>query len=190
MRTLNAPAIDLLGRIASGEKVPIVQLVELRLTTTVYLTTAGRAIQWGGHTWQPMGLGTIEPVKDDVAELQSLSFTLPGVDQARLSLALTEPVEGKVIKVFDALIEPATGQVVDAVAAWSGTLNVPQIDDGQTATVSVTAEHRGMVALRPKPSRYTDDEQRRRYPGDTSLHFDPATDAGPLVWPKASFFRQ
>ena len=47
-----------------------------------------------------------------------------------------------------------------------------------------------MHALRAKPSRYTNDEQQRRYTGDTSLDIDPATDAAPVAWPAASFFKQ
>ena len=137
-----------------------------------------------------MGLGRIEPVDDVVGELKSMAFILPAVNPSQLSLALTEPVEGKVMRVYDAFIDPASGVVGHVELVFAGTLNVPSIDDGPTAAVSVTAEHRGVTAVRSKPTRYTDDDQRRRYPGDTSLDFDPATDAAPIAWPKASFFRQ
>jgi hypothetical protein len=43
--------------------------------------------------------------------------------------------------------------------------------------------------MRPKPSRYTNDEQQRMFSGDTSLDRDPATDAAPVTWPAASYFR-
>ena len=64
MRTLNADALALLARIEAGERIPVVQLVQLVLTETIYLTTAGRAISWGGHSWLPAGLGAIEPIED------------------------------------------------------------------------------------------------------------------------------
>jgi hypothetical protein len=190
MRTLNGAALTLLARVAAGDQIPLVQLVELQLATTVRLTTAGGPITWGGNTWQPAGLGRIEAIDDSAQELQALQFTLPGVSSGHLSLVLNEQVEGKTVRVYDALIDPATGQVADAVLAWAGTLNVPAIEDGATATVAVTAEHRGVHALRAKPSRYTNDEQQRLFPGDTSLNFDPATDAAPIAWPAASFFKQ
>lgn len=190
MRTLNGTALALLTRIQAGEQIPLVQLVEMQLTVTVYMTTAGSPIDWNGHTWQPVGLGNMQAIEDDFGEVQSLQFNLPGVSAEQLAIALTEPVEGKVVRVYDALLDPSTGVVADAVLAWSGTLNVPAIEDGPTATVSVTAEHRGMLALRPKPTRYTNDEQQRLYPGDTSLDIDPATDAAPIAWPAASFFKQ
>lgn len=190
MRTLNANALALLARIEAGERIPVVQLVQLVLTETIYLTTAGRAISWDGHSWLPAGLGAIEPIEDVAGDVQALQFSLPGVSSEQIAIALTETVEGKVVRVYDALIDPDTGGVEDAVLAWAGTLNVPSLEDGQTATVFLTAEHRGMHALRAKPSRYTNDEQQRRYTGDTSLDIDPATDAAPVAWPAASFFKQ
>ena len=190
MRTLNAAALSLLGRIQQGEQVPVVQLVQMDLTETVRLTTAGHVISWGGNDWQPAGLGAIEPIEDAAGEVQALQFSLPGITPEQIAIALTEPVEGKTVRVYDALVDPDTGVVADAVLAWAGTLNVPGIEDGPTATVVVTAEHRGLHALRAKPSRYTDDEQQRLYPGDTSLDIDPLTDAAPIAWPAASYFRQ
>lgn len=190
MRTLNAPALALLARIQQGEQIPLVQLVQMDLSATVRLTTAGHVVQWGGQDWLPAGLGSIEPIEDAAGEVQALQFVLPGVTSEQIAIALTEPVEGKAVRVYDALIDPATGVVADAVLAWSGTLNVPGIEDGPTAAVVVTAEHRGLHALRAKPSRYTNDEQQRLHPGDTSLDIDPLTDAAPIAWPAASYFRQ
>ena len=190
MRTPNAGALALLARIAAGERIPWVQLVEMQLDPVLRLTTAGRDVTWGGNTFLRGGMGSIEAIEDGVGELQGLRFTLPGIRSTDLQIALTAAVEGKTVKVWDALVNPDDGQVADAVLAWAGTLNVPDLSDGSTAVISVSAEHRGLTAVRPKPRRYTDAEQRRRYPGDTSLHFDPATDAAPLAWPRASFFRK
>lgn len=191
MRTVNAAAQALLDRIAAGEQIPLVQLVEMRLASvTLYYTTAGVPLQWAGHTWASVG-GRIEPLnyaaKGTVDQLQ---FSLPGVTEDDIALALNEPVEGRVVVVYDALVDPDTGVVADAIQAWVGTLNVPGLEDGPVATVSVTAEHRAISAQRAKPSRYTNDQQQRLYPGDTCLNFDPATDAAPLAWPAASYFRK
>ena len=190
MRAINAGGLALLARVQAGEQLPITQLVRIDFAAaTVYLTTAGSPITWGGQTWEPAGLGAIEPVEDTAAEMPPLRFTMPGLNPDQLYVALESGTEGSAVRVYDALIDPATGACEDAVLAWSGTLNVPELIDGEQADMTVTAEHRGMLAIRPKPSRYTDDEQRRLYPGDTSLDFDPATDAAPLVWPAASYFK-
>lgn len=189
MRSLNAEALALLSRTLAGEQVPMVQLIELQLTETLRLTTAGLPLEWGGYTWQPLGV-SISPVDDDVSEFTNLTFSLPAISSDQLALALTEDIEGKVVRLWDALVNPDTGVVAMAVPAWSGAMDVPSIQDGPEASIAVNAEHRGALAVRVKPTRYTNDEQRRLYPGDTSLQFDPATDAAPMVWPAASYFKR
>jgi hypothetical protein len=189
MRTLNATALALLARIEAGEQIPVVQLVELVLDTPLYMTTAGRPIPWNSNTWTPAGI-VVEPVDDAIGEFASINLVIPGVSSELLALALSEDVEGQTARIYDAIIDPDSGVVGDAMLAWSGTMTMPAIEDGPTATVSIACEHRGMLAMRPKISRYTDDEQRRLYAGDTSLDFDPATDAAPLAWPAASYWRQ
>ena len=177
MRTLNTAGAALLARALAGEQMPLVQLLRLDFAVTVYLTTAGCAIEWDGHTWLPAGLGTVEAIEDSDSEMPPLKFTLPGLAPDQIAVALDPGTEGCGVRVYDALIDPSTGVCADAVLAWAGTLNVPSLQDGEQADLTVTAEHRGLLALRAKPSRYTDDEQQRLYPGDTCLRFDPQTDA-------------
>ena len=50
MRTLNAAGLALLARIAAGERIGWVQLIELQLSTTLRLTTAGHDVPWDGFT--------------------------------------------------------------------------------------------------------------------------------------------
>lgn len=190
MRTLSTAGQALLDRMLAGELIPVVQLVEALTTPTLRMAAAGRPLVWGGHTWGAIDL-QIEPISHSAGgEVEQMQFRLPGVTPDQLALALTEPVDGKTVRVYDAWVDPDTGEVAEAVLAWAGTLNVPALQDGPQASVAWTAEHRGVQALRIKPLRYTDDEQRRLYPGDTSLNFDPATDAAPLAWPAASYFKQ
>jgi len=189
MRTLNAAALALLARIQAGETIPMVQLVEIMTATPLRLTSAGISIVWGGFTWVANGVAVV-PIEDATADLPGVTLQMPAVTEDQIAIVLTTPVEGKVLRIYDALVDPDTGVVADAVLAWSGSLNVPGIEDGQTAVITISAEHRGITAIRPKPSRYTDDEQRRLYSGDSCLDTDPATDAGPLIWPAASFFRK
>lgn len=190
MRAMSAAGLALLARLLAGEQIPIAQLVRVDLAGgTLYLTTAGHAITWAGETWHAAGLGAIEPIEDAQTEMPGLRFTLPGLNEAQMAVALEPGTEGARVRVYDALLDPDTGECGDAPLAWAGTLNVPTLQDGPQADMVVVAEHRGMLALRPKPSRYTNDEQQRLHPGDTSLDFDPRTDAAAMVWPAASYGR-
>jgi hypothetical protein len=190
LKLLTTNGKALLDSLTAGDKIPIVSLVKIDFqTATVYLTTAGHRIQFAGQNWEPAGLGQIEEVSDSDQDIAPLRLSMPGLTPAQKVLALESGTEGSAIRIYDALINPLNGLCEDAVQSWSGTLNVPTLQEGETAVLSVTAEHRGVSALRVKPSRYTNDEQQRLYPGDSSMDIDPMTDGAPLVWPAASYGR-
>ncbi len=191
MRALNAAALALLARIQAGEQIPMPQLVEIMTTVPQRYTTAGHPLDWGGHTWQAAGIA-VEPVEDESGgDGGQIVLGLPAVTPEQLALALVEPIDGVRVRVYNALVDPATMVVEHADLAWSGLANTPGIEESaQGAVMTIVCEHRAMQALRPKPARYTNDEQQRLHPGDTCLDYDPGTDAAPVVWPAASFWQQ
>lgn len=188
MKAWNVAGQALLARHLAGERIDFVPLLFVDLTVPQYFAVYGVPLVWDGHTWEPRDFA-VSSTESSVTELAGLTITLPGVDAGQIALAF-EDVEGAALRQYVALVDPQTGAVADAMQLWAGELDIPGWQDGPSATVIFTAEHRGALALRPKPARYTDDEQRRRYPGDTSLDFDAATDAAGIVWPAASFFKQ
>ena len=188
---MNAAGLALVARALAGEKIIVVQLVRVNFSPPLYLTTGGRNVDWGGHTWVAGALGDVEAVEDSADEMLPLRFTLPGLNEDQIAVALEPGTEGKLVQVWDAWIDPDDGQCADACGpVWSGTLNVPQLTDGVQADLTVTAEHGGVTALRPRASRYTNAEQLRRFPGDTCLDRDPGTDAAPVKWPAASYWER
>lgn len=188
MRTFNTAGQALLDRAIAGEAIPFVPLLEIGFEVTQRFALCGLPLVWGGYTWEPLDISVGE-VDDSATQRNGLQFSFPGVSSSQLALALGEDVEGADCRLYVALVDPDTGAVGDAVPAWSGALDVPGWQEGAQALVNFTAEHRQELAARPKPSRYTNDEQQRLFPGDTALDFDPATDAAPVVWPAASYFK-
>ncbi len=188
MRTFNTAGQALLDRAIAGEAIPFVPLLELGLLVTQRFALCSVPLVWGGHTWEPLDVAVSE-VDDNSRQRNGLQFAFPGVSSSQLAVALTEDVEGADCRLYVAVVDPGTGAVGDAVLAWSGALDVPGWQEGVQALVNLTAEHRQEMAARPKAVRYTNDQQRRLFPGDTSLDFDPATDAAPVVWPNASYFK-
>jgi hypothetical protein len=190
MRAVNPAGQALLARLAAGEQIPMPTLVELQFATVQRITTAGYRLQWpAGQWWEPQGL-QVGAVDDSATEFTNLALGLPGVTEAQIALVLADDVSGTRARVWVALVDPDDGQVADALLVWTGELDVPTLEDGAEAAITITAEHRGAIAVRPKPARYTHDEQLRRFPGDFSLDQDPATDAAADVWPAASYFRK
>lgn len=187
MRTLNTAAAALRTRELAGEMIPVVMLVHFALPVPQRWALCGIPLVWGGYTWEPLDIAVSE-IKDDANQASGLRFTLPGVTDAQLALAMSGDVEGSAVTLRLAWVDPSNGAVADAVQVWAGELDVAGWQDGPEAVVHYTAEHRSGVALRPRVSRYTDDEQNRLSAGDTSLNIDPQTDAPPIVWPAASYF--
>lgn len=81
--------------------------------------------------------------------------------------------------------------MLDAALEWQGVIDTMAItEDGSTATVSVSAESAGLDLLRAVPTRYTDIDQQRLYPGDRFFEFVTAQAEKTIVWPAKEFFRQ
>jgi hypothetical protein len=147
----------------------------------------GRALVWGGFTWEPLDIAMAE-LRDELGQFNNLRLTLPAVTPAQRALAAAD-IEGAAVLVYKALVDPDTGVVAGAQQVFSGELDQPGWQDGPLAVAHFLAEHQGNLAQRPRGSRYTHDEQLRRFPGDTSLDVDPRTDGKEILWPNAGFFR-
>lgn len=187
MRTLNAAAQALRARALAGEQIPRIPLIFFDLPAPQRWAVCGVPLVWGGHTWAPLDIAMAD-VADELGTLNNLRFTLPAVTTAELSLAMQD-VEGAAVEVRWAYVDPATAEVVDAMLLFSGELDQPGWQDGPQALAHFSAVHRGNLAGRLRPTRYTNDEQQRLYPGDTGFDVDPLTDGAPLVWPAAGFYK-
>ena len=186
MRTLTPAAQALLGK-----RLAMTLLLELQLSVTLRLCTAPIDIEHGLVTYIGGRMVAIDPVKNQGGEVQGLKFSLSGVLSEHIALALAEPVQGKVVLLSVALMDPDTQAIVDVQQIFSGTIDqMPIVHGAQSATVSVTVEHRGLVFGRAKPINYSDADQQRLYPGDRSLEFLISQATHQDVWPAASFFRQ
>lgn len=188
MREFNVAGAALFARQLAGERIPVITLVYLGTPVPQYWAVGGTPLVWDGHDWEAKDID-ISEIVDSVTGLNDLTFTLPGVSPSEIAFAFDDTDDVAVV-LYDAWVDPDTGVVVDALQAWAGERDTPGWQDGPEATVIFKAIHRGKAALRGHASKYTDDEQQRLYPGDTSLMFNPATDAAGRIWPGAGFFKQ
>ena len=189
MRTISAAEIAAL----QSRNVPLAVLVEMALSTPLNLNTSSLDLTIGGITYYgTRGLGAIDSVQETPAEVRQLRFTLSGVPSTSIALALTEPVQGKLVTLKLAIFDPVTYQVLGAHTRWAGRLDVMAISDaaGGMATLTVTAEHAGIDLIRPGVSLYTDLEQRRLFPGDLFLQYLNDQIEQKIVWPAASWGRE
>ena len=186
MRTLTAPAQTLLGG-----QYALAVLVEMGLDQTLYVATCRDDLPWNGHLYLGGRQGAVGEIKDQGGEVVGLSFALSGVPLDLIATALGEQIQGRFAKVSLALMTPAEQVILDVIDLWTGTLDqMPIKEDGTTATVTVTAEHRGITFARPKGILYSDATQQALYPGDKCLEFLTSQAQHIDVWPAASWGRQ
>lgn len=187
MKSVASQFTALLVRAEAGEQIEAIYLLSMGFTVPQYFALGGRDVVCDGRTWQALDIA-MSDVEESASDRNGLRFSFPAVTESELALALAEDVEGTPVELFLALIDPDTNTAY-SMSLWAGELDQPGWQDGPEALLNFTAEHLQDIAARPKPSRYTDDEQRRLYPGDTFFAYDPATDAPELVWPAASYFK-
>jgi hypothetical protein len=188
MRALNTAGQALQVRRLAGEAIAVVPLVYMGFTVAQRWALCGlQKLVWGGFDWVGREV-LLSNIQTEQGDLSTLQITLAGVTDAERALAFSD-VEGAPVQIYRAWVDPTNGSVADALLYWEGEVDIPGWQAGREALLHFRAESRAAISLRPSVSRYTNDEQQRLYPGDTSLDFDPATDAAALTWPAASFFR-
>ena len=135
-------------------------------------------------------LGEIGAVEDKTGDIANLTLSLSGVDTSVIAIALGEQVRGGPLRMRLAVLSADTKTVLDVLPLWSGHMSTMQLaQQKNSATVKITAEHRGVLFNRPRPLRYTDADQQRLYPGDRCLEYIISQSQKEDVWPAASFFR-
>jgi len=188
MRTI-APAAS---AALSGQAVPLIGLLDLLFGTPVRLSTTPFDVIYAGNTYKGVGnLGSIEQIDDSPGEYKAMKFTLSGVNSDTLAIALNQEIHNVAVQFRIGVMDPVTTAILDAPLVWTGTLDQMPVEFGpKTIAISVTAEHRGATYSLPKTLRYTDADQQRLFPGDTSLRFVASQANHKIVWPAASYYRQ
>lgn len=122
-----------------------------------------------------------------VQETQALkaagvTFTLSGIDAAAISVAMDEDYQGRPVTLWFGAMDASDNIIGDAFRQFQGFLDVmTPVDDGLTATISVTAENELVDLERPRLRRCTDEDQELDYPGDRFFEFVPGLQEKEIV---------
>lgn len=174
---------------------------------TVRLWSGYGPITVDGKTWEGAGalLALSAVVETQEVRAEGVTISLSGIPSALLSLALSEQYHGRIARVYlgafavsddtdlsllaDAVVDdyrlrdPSALLIADLHLLFSGRMDVMQIaEDGDSATISVTVENRLVDLERPRVVLFTDEEQRRRFPGDGGLRYVASIVDAEIVW--------
>ena len=178
---------DMVTEVSASQLSPIL-LASLSFATPVHNWTGYGTITVGSTAYLGIGtLGSISPVEEttDLAA-RGISMQLSGVPTAMLAVALTENYQGRECSVLFGALQSSGALVSSPVTIFSGRMDVMSInDDGQNATIGMTAENKLVDFRRPREVRYTDQEQKNLFPSDKGLEFVTAIQEKQIYWGNA-----
>lgn len=124
------------------------------------------------------GAGHIIGISDvtESAEIaaKGVTVTLSGISSAIISLALSEPYQGRVCNIYLALLSdkdtlPTDGELTLIFSGYMDTMNIAE--SGDTCTIDLGVENKLVDLERPRTARYTNAYQQKRFPSDLGLEF-------------------
>lgn len=187
-----------LAALSNKGSVRYVTLAHLKFKTApeVRLFAGSGIFDAAGHEW--VGLGVLIQI-DGLADQRGtasnpVTFTMSGVDPSVLPLALqdTEEVAEQPITVYLQLLDDDEQPVGRLIPIFFGLMQPPSIDrsdldgGGATCTVTLSAENMLVGKSKPPQGRYTDRDQRQRYPSDRFFERVAETKNLVILWPNYS----
>jgi len=116
---------------------------------------------------------------------KGVNMTLSGISSELISVALQENYQNRTARIYIGAI--ADDGTVSSYALFAGRMDVMTIEEnGETATISLSAENRLIDLERPRIRRYTSEDQKSLYPGDLGLDYVNDLQDKTLDWGKST----
>lgn len=170
MRTLTAAVETAIV----ADNVIQIDLVQMEFTSGAVRVHNGVGnITYAGNVYS--GIGKLGQIDED-AEGQEMKatgarFSLSGVPNDVISIALNENYQGKIVTHWIGLLDEQHRLIADPVIRFKGRMDTMAIEVGQTSSVTVTAEDLMADWDRPRVRRYNDSDQKAEYAGDRGMEF-------------------
>jgi hypothetical protein len=112
-------------------------------------------------------------------EAKGATLSMSGIPSSFLSVALQEPYQGRECRIYFGM----TSNPSAYVEVFSGELDQMNIEEAaETAVVSVTAENVLVKLERPVVRRFSDQDQKSRFPNDKGLEFVASLQDKDILW--------
>lgn len=101
---------------------------------------------------------------------RGVEMVLSGISTDLISIALRENYQNRLVRIYVGTI--ASDLTTSGYVVFAGRMDVMSIEEnGETSTISLTAENRLIDLERPRSRRYTAEDQKNLYPGDLGLDY-------------------
>lgn len=165
-----------------------VYLCKMEFDSGTTFVWSGRGdLTFDGDTYLGLGdLGRVGPVEESTETRDfQLAFELSGVDPSFISLALSEPVQGRRVTLWLGFLDSDYQLVEDPGIVFKGRMDTMDIELGTMAKIVVTATSRLVDWDRPRLRRCTSASHKQRFPGDKFFDLTPISTERELVWGRA-----
>ena len=128
-------------------------------------------------------LGSISVIGEST-EIQGayVRLTLTGIPSAYVSVTLSEEYSGRLVQIWLGFLGGDYGIVVNPTLCFEGFIDQMAMNLGETATISLVAEHKLVRWEMPNIRRYTNEDQQAAYPGDRGMEFVMQTVEKDILW--------
>lgn len=127
-----------------------------------------------------LNISTVEETTE--IEAKGATITMSGIPSSFLSLALTEQYQGRECRIYFGM----TSAPSDYAEIFTGELDQMNIsEEANTCTISVTVENILIKLERPVVRRFTNEDQKSRFPNDRGLEFVAGLQDKEIFWGKA-----
>ena len=122
-----------------------------------------------------LGISGLEEANDLSAK--NITLTLTGIASSIISLALTEPYQRRLCRVYFGTDDTT------AIEVFSGFMNTMSIEDsGETSTITLTVESKLVRLEKASNRRYTHENHVSRHAGDTFFSYVADLQDKDVVW--------
>lgn len=175
--------------------VRVALLVEMQFKNqSMYFWNGDTWLEANKQLWQPLhGHGTIDGIPMlGQGTANSVTLSLPGIDNATLALALSETdmVRQQLAIIYFQLFDEQWQVVGKPRAAFFGFMQPPRVGrtafgatDGAEQIITVECINAFYNRSRPPFGRYTDSDQKKRHPGDEFFSFVAGTVSKSVTYP-------
>lgn len=138
----------------------------------------------GGETYTGTGSLLNIAAAEEVGDLSAkgMVLTLTGLDSSIISIALQEPYQRRIAKVY--LGEQSVTPVVEIFSGFMDTMQIS--DEPETATIVLTIESKLVELERSRNWRYTDESHKARYSGDSFFSFVQSIQDQQVAWGRSA----
>lgn len=127
-----------------------------------------------------LGITGLDEVNDLSAK--NATLTLTGIPSTLLSLALQEPYQRRACRIY--LGEQSVSDVVEVFSGKMNTLKI--LDEAETSTIEMVVDSKLVELERASNWRYTDENHKSRYAGDTFFSYVQSIQDVQIAWGRKS----